>query len=531
MNSTDDRPTAEETGEHRAGPRAWAGLAVLVLPVLLISVDMTVLGFAVPYLSEDLSPSSDQLLWIVDIYSFVLAGLLVTMGSLGDRIGRRKLLMLGAAGFGVASLTAAYAPTPELLIAARALLGFSGATLMPSTLSLLRNIFLDHRQRLFAIAIWASGFSAGSALGPIVGGWVLEHFHWGAVFLMNLPVIALILVTTPLLIRESRAPTPGRLDIASVALSLGTMLPAVYGVKRIADSGPAIAPVVAIAVGIMLGVLFLRRQLRLADPLIDVRLFGVREFSVGVGTNLMIVFAMAASLFFLTQYLQLVQGISPLRAGLLLVPGLVMSVLASFLAVRLSRAFRLGTVLASGLALIATGFLALTQAPLDNGALLVAVAFTLIGSGIGLTETLTNDAIMTAAPPTRAGAASAISETAYELGAALGVALLGSVLTATYRLQLGDVPGVPDRTMENARETLGGAAEVSRDLPGESAQALMHAAREAFTSGMNVTSAIATLITAYAAVQAAVLLRRSRNTDSNDSEPETGQRTETNEAH
>ncbi|WP_067967653.1 MFS transporter [Nocardiopsis trehalosi] len=493
-----------------AGPREWAGLAVLVLPVLLISVDMTVLGFAVPHLSEDLSPTGGQLLWIIDVYSFVLAGLLVTMGALGDRIGRRRLLMIGSAGFGVASLAAAYAPTPEVLIAARALLGLAGATLMPSTLSLLRNMFPDPRQRLFAIAVWGAGFSAGGALGPILGGWLLEHFHWGSVFLINLPVMALILVAVPLLVRESRDPDPGRLDPLSVALSMGALLPAVYGVKKLAEGHSAAVPVAAIAVGLVLGVVFVRRQLRLTDPMIDVRLFAIREFSVAVLTNLMIVFAMVSSLFFLTQYLQLVLGISPLRAGVALLPGLALAVAAGFAAVALSRRLSLGAVVVIGLGLITAGFLLLTRAPLDGGAVLVAVAFGLIGAGMGLAETLTNDAILTAAPPARAGAASAISETAYELGGALGVALLGSVLTAAYQWRLDAVPGVPDETMRAAEETLGGAVTAVEGLPAATADALLLAARSAFTDGIHLTSAIAAAITVAAAVQAGVLLRRRR---------------------
>ncbi|MBB6172710.1 DHA2 family multidrug resistance protein-like MFS transporter [Nocardiopsis mwathae] len=508
MSSAEARPTTPGSGgTPKAGPRGWAALAVLTLPVLLISVDMTVLGFAVPHLSEDLSPTAGQLLWIVDIYGFVLAGLLVTMGSLGDRIGRRRLLMIGSAGFGAASLLAAFAPTPEILIAARALLGLAGATLMPSTLSLLRNIFLDPRQRLLAIAIWASGFSAGAALGPIIGGWLLEHYWWGSVFLINLPVMAVTLVTVPLLVRESRNPTPGRLDLASVALSMGAMLPAVYGVKKLAEHGLSVTAVGAFAIGVALGVAFVRRQLKLADPLIDVRLFAVRKFSVGVATNFMLVFAMVSSLFFLTQYLQLVLGINPMNAGLLLLPGLVLSVVLSFVAVVLARRLSLRAIIVIALAFIAAGYLSLTQAPTQGGALLVVVAFALICTGAGLAETLTNDAILSAAPPARAGSAAAVSETAYELGGALGVALLGSVLTAVYQFRLGDVAGVPADAMGAARDTLGGAVISAESLPGDTGTALLDAARLAFTDGMHLTSVIATVLVIGAAIMAWTMLR------------------------
>ncbi|WP_017573149.1 MFS transporter [Nocardiopsis halotolerans] len=493
-----------------AGPREWAALAVLVLPVVLISVDSTVLGFAVPALSEQLRPDSGQLLWIVDVYGFILAGLLITMGSLGDRIGRRRLLMMGSAAFGGASLLAAFSPTAEVLILARALLGLAGASLMPSTLSLLRNIFLDPRQRLLAIALWASGFSGGAALGPILGGWLLEHFFWGSVFLINLPVMALILVLVPLLVRESRDPGSGHLDPLSVVLSMAAMLPVVYGIKQLATEGLAVLPFVALAVGLGLGYVFVRRQKGLDDPLIDVSLFRYRVFSVAVATNLMIVFSLVSSLFFLTQYLQLVLGVSPMRAGFVLVPGLVLSVVASLVAVRLSRRLSLATVIGGSLLVSATGFAVLVFAPQDGivaGVALVTTGFALIAIGSGFAETLTNGAIMTAAPPRRAGAASAISETAYELGAALGVAILGSVLTASYRANLTAVEDVPPDAVDAARETLGGAANTAADLGGATGEALMGAARSAFTDGMHLTSVIAVVIVLAAAAQAWVLLR------------------------
>ncbi|WP_017588991.1 MFS transporter [Nocardiopsis ganjiahuensis] len=493
-----------------AGPREWAALAVLVLPVVLISVDMTVLGFAVPALSTALSPSSGQLLWIIDIYGFVLAGLLITMGSLGDRIGRRRLLMVGSAAFGVASLLAAFSPNSETLILARALLGVAGASLMPSTLSLLRNIFLDPRQRLLAIAIWASGFSAGAALGPILGGWLLEHFFWGSVFLINLPVMALILILVPLLVRESRNPDSGRIDVPSVVLSMGAMLPAVFGIKKLATGGLDVLPVLSLVFGLTLGYLFVRRQRTLEDPLIDVDLFRSRVFSVAVVTNLMIVFSLVGSLFFLTQYLQLVLGVSPMRAGLVLVPGLILSVVASLVAARLARHLSLATVIGVSLIVTAAGFGTLVFTPADDlvrGVVLVAAAFVLISLGAGFAETLTNGAIMSAAPPERAGAASAISETAYEMGGALGVAVLGSVLTAFYRVHLTEVDGVPGAATDAARETLGGAANASAELGGSAGAALMDSAQLAFTNGMHLTSAIAVVIVLAAAAQAWFLLR------------------------
>ncbi|HEU5129167.1 MAG TPA: MFS transporter [Glycomyces sp.] len=481
--------------------RQWAALAVLVLPVLLISIDMTVLGFAVPFLSEDLSPTSAQLLWIVDVYGFVLAGLLVTMGSIADRIGRRKLLVVGSGAFAVASVVAAYAPNAEALIAARALLGVAGATLMPTTLALMRNLFTDDRQRLFAIAVWGTGFSAGSAAGPVLGGWLLEHFWWGSVFLMAAPVSIAVLIAAPLLLPESRNAEPGPVDWGGVALSFLAMFPFVYGVKSVAEHGLSAAAVAAVLAGAAAGWLFIRRQRRLEHPLIDVDLFRLRRFSASIATNFTIVFALISSLFLLTQYLQLVLGYSPMRAGLLLLPGMAVSITAGLVAVRLSARLGLVRVIVGGLVFVVVGFTALAFIGVDSGALLVVGAFVLISVGVGLVQTVTNDAIIAAAPTERAGAAAAISETAYELGGAMGVAVLGSVATGIYRSEIGDVPD------DAAKETLGEAAHVAAELPAEAGEALMEAARTAFTHGLRATSVIGAVLVAVALVAVGRALR------------------------
>ncbi|WP_051325692.1 MFS transporter [Glycomyces tenuis] len=492
------------TDADRAAPRRarltgrqWAALAVLVLPVLLISIDMTVLGFAVPFLSEDLAPTSSQLLWIVDVYGFVLAGLLVTMGSIADRIGRRRLLIIGAAAFAAASVAAAYAPTAEALIAARALLGLAGATLMPTTLGLMRNLFTDDRQRLFAIAVWGTGFSAGSAAGPVLGGWLLEHFWWGSVFLMAAPVSLAVLVAAPLLLPESRNAEPGPVDWGGVVLSFLAMFPFVYGVKSFAEHGLSAVAVGAIGLGAVAAWLFVRRQRRLDHPLIDVALFGLRRFSASIATNFTIVFALISSLFLLTQYLQLVLGYSPMRAGLLLLPGMAVSIAAGLVAVRLSERFGLVRIIVGGLGFVIVGFGALAFIGVESGALLVVGAFVLISVGAGLVQTVTNDAIIAAAPAERAGAAAAISETAYELGGAMGVALLGSVATGIYRSELDAAPG---GAPEAAKETLGEAAHVAETLPAEAGEALMDAARTAFTDGLRATSVIGAVLVAVALV-------------------------------
>ncbi|MBU4465476.1 MAG: MFS transporter, partial [Actinobacteria bacterium] len=315
------RPTTIDA-EPRVGWRGWLALTVLMLPVLLVSVDNTVLSFALPAISLDLEPTSIEQLWIVDAYPLVLASLLVTMGTLGDRFGRRRMLLIGATGFAIVSGLAAFAPTAAALIAARALMGVFGAMLMPATLSLLRSIFTNRDQRRMAIAVWASGFSAGSALGPIVGGFLLEHLHWGAVFLMAIPVLVPLLILVPLLVPESRDPNPGRIDVLSIVLSLGTMVPIVYGIKEFAVEGfVPLVPTLFVA-GAGFGVLFVRRQLHLESPMLDMQLFRRGSFSGAILVNLLSVVGLVGFLFFVAQHLQLVVGLSPMNAGFALVPGL-----------------------------------------------------------------------------------------------------------------------------------------------------------------------------------------------------------------
>ncbi|NSC20806.1 MFS transporter [Streptomyces albus subsp. chlorinus] len=499
----------------KAGPREWAGLVVLTLPVLLIAVDLTVLGFAVPALSEDLAPSSTQLLWLVDIYSFVLAGLLVTMGTVGDRIGRRKLLMAGCAGFGLASALAAYAPSAAALIGARVLLGVAGATLMPSTLSLLRGMFRDERQRLVAVAAWGSAFSAGSALGPVVGGLLLEHFWWGSVFLINLPLVVLALIGLPLLVPETKDPAPGRFDLPSAALTLLTVLPVVYAIKSFAH-GDELLSLPFLVAGLAFGAVFVRRQRTLADPLIDITLFRIRRFSAAIVTNVLTVFVMAGSLFFIPQFLQLSEGLSPLRGGLLLLPGAALSVASGFFAAAAARRTGARQLISAGLATAALGFAAMTAVPLGHGVAVVVLAFCLVSLGVGTVMTLTNDMVLSTVPPERAGAASAVSETGIELGGALGVAVLGSVLSSAYRMGLDPVAGVPARALEAARETLGAALATAARLGDGAGRALMTEARDAFADGIRATGLAGALLLAVAAALAWMLLRPRPGQDTGD---------------
>jgi DHA2 family multidrug resistance protein-like MFS transporter len=304
----------------RATARTWLGMAVLVLPALLASMDLSVLFMASPWISEDLSPTPSQHLWIMDIYGFLMAGLLITMGSVGDRIGRRRLLLIGAVAFAVASLLAAFASSAEMLIAARALLGLGGATLAPSTLSLIRGMFHDENERRTAVGIWTGAFTGGVAIGPIIGGLLLERFWWGSVFLINVPVMLLLLVVAPLLIPESRDPRPGRFDLLGAALSLGAVLPVIYGVKQIAEDGARWTSMAAIAAGVALAALFVVRQRRAANPMIDVRLFARPAFTGSIIANAVVVFATAGMGLLAVTYVQVVLGYAPFAAALWMLP-------------------------------------------------------------------------------------------------------------------------------------------------------------------------------------------------------------------
>ena len=495
----------------RAGRREWIGLAVLALACLLYAMDLTVLHLAVPSLSAELQPSSAELLWITDIYGFMVAGFLVTMGTLGDRIGRRRLLLIGAAAFGVLSILAALSTSPGQLIAARALLGIAGATLAPSTLSLIFSMFQDPRQRSVAIGIWITAFSAGGAIGPVLGGVLLERYWWGSVFLLALPVMALLLTLGPRVLPEYRDPNAGRLDLVSAALSLVAVLAVVFGLKLVAQDGLGMLAVSAVLVGLVVGVVFVRRQLTLADPMIDLRLFRIQAFNASLATNLLGIFIAVGYFLFVAQYLQLVLGLSPLEAGLWSLPSAVGFIVGSNLAPRILRRVRPAYVIGTGLGLAAVGLAVLTRVGGSRDAdLAILVGASLVVSlGLAPVFTATTDLIVGSAPPERAGAASGISETGAELGGAFGIAILGSIGAAVYRGVLADTmpAGIPAEAAAVARDTLGGAMGVAAQQPGELGAALVDAAREAFVQGMQLTVALSAVVAAGGAVMATVLLR------------------------
>jgi MFS transporter, DHA2 family, multidrug resistance protein len=517
--------TAATSTPVATGPRApwrdWVALALLMFPVLLVAVDNTALTFALPAIARSLDASGVELLWIIDAYPLVLAGLLVAMGSLGDRIGRRRLLFVGSAGFAAVSAATAFAPSAEWLIAGRAGLGLFGAMLMPSTLSLIRNIFPQPNRRRLAVAIWAAGFSGGAALGPIAGGWLVEHFWWGAVLLVAVPIILPLLLLGPALIPESRDPKPGRVDVPSIVLSLLVMVPVVYGIKTLATHGPAPEAFASIGAGLLMGYVFIRRQRALARvhrtdhstaPMLDVSLFGNRVFSTAIIANVLALFSFNGFILFLAQHLQLLEGQSPSASGVAMIPALIATVAAGLLVVPLVRKVRPGFVVAGGLLLSAAGYFLVAFGDHSHGPSLLLAALLVLCLGVGAAETISNDLILGAAPADKSGAAAAISETGYEVGSLLGTAILGSILTASYqgnlRLPAGVSELVPAAATSQAGETLAGAVELAGMLPAPLAEAVTAAARTAFDSGVHVTASIALVLMSGACVLAAILLRK-----------------------
>ncbi|WP_440554330.1 MFS transporter [Streptomyces sp. SCPE 10] len=482
--------------------REWTALYVLMLPLLLVSMDVSVLYFAAPAISADLHPTGTQQLWIFDIYGFVLAGLLMTMGSLGDRIGRRRLLLMGAAAFGGASLLAAYAGSATTLIAARALLGIGGATLMPSTMALLRTMFTDPAERAKAIGLWSGVMTGGIALGSVMSGVLVEHFWWGSVFLVNLPAMGLLLVLGPVLLPESKNPSPGPFDWLSVPLSLAAVLPVIYGLKEIPSEGLHPLYVVSVAVGLLFAALFTHRQRTHATPLVPPALLKGRGFAPALVLNLVASLAMMGSAVFTTQYLQSVLGKSPLAAALWsLLPSVFIGAAGPLAARLVQRGVDRGHVVAGGFAAMAGGFALLALLGTDSLWLVLAGAGVLACGMVAIMSQLT-DLAMSGAPTERAGTASSLLETSSEFGGALGMAVLGSIGTAVYRHRM------PGTAPAGARETLGGALAAVTRLPGEAGQSLLAAARQAFTTGMRDAALAGAVLLVLAAVGAAVTLRK-----------------------
>ncbi|WP_394618805.1 MFS transporter [Lentzea sp. JNUCC 0626] len=502
MESTD--PAGNTT---RAGRREWIGLAVLALPTLLLSLDLSVLFLAQPQLSADLNPTASQQLWIMDIYAFMIAGFLVTMGTLGDRIGRRKLMLFGSAAFAVASVLAAYSTTAEMLIVARALLGIAGATLMPSTLALIMTMFTDAKQRGFAIGVWLSSFMGGMAIGPVIGGALLGWFWWGSVFLMAVPVMVLLMITAPVLLPEMRDPDAGRIDLLSVVLSLVAILPVVYGLKEIAQHGFSAFAGGSVLVGVVFGVLFVLRQRTLDSPLLDLKLFRSKTVTGALVIMLLTSATISSSIMLFSLYLQTVRGYSAVESGLWLIPAATALIVTSLVAPKFAQKIRPAYVAAAGLVVAAIGLAVVSQVGTATSLVAVLLGFILVQAGVGPMGSLGTEMVVGSAPEERAGSAASVSETSTEMGVAIGVATYGTIAAAVYQNVVAVPPGVPTEAAATAGETISGAVAVAGGLAADTGAALLDSARAAFTSGVNTAAGVAAVIMVVLAGLTVALLR------------------------
>ncbi|WP_424187327.1 MFS transporter [Actinokineospora sp. G85] len=483
--------------QARAGTRQWLGLIFLLLPTMLLTIDLGVLWLATPSLAADLGPTSTQLLWINDIYGFVIATLLVLMGNVGDRVGHRRLVMLGALVFTAASLVAAFAPNPETLIAARALLGLAGATIIPCTLALISNMFADPGQRSRAIALWVSALSAGVAIGPVISGVMLQSFWWGSVFLIGVPVMIGTLVVTPLAVPETSNPTARSLDKVSVPLLLLTLLPLVYAIKRIGEHGVDPLMVVSLAVAVVFGVLFTRRQRTLEDPLLALSLFGDRTFSAALLLLFVGLAAMNGVGYLVPQYLQLVADLPSVTAGLLMVLPAVGLIIGSQLTPVVAKSVRPAYVVAGGALIAAAAFTLMANVPGDSSGVLPTMAGGfLMMFGLAPITVLGTAIAVGAAPAERAGQASSVGQTAYELGLAFGIAATGSVVAAVYRAEVtaGAPEAAPDAAVGEIANNLSGGLALAERLAGEVGSTMTSVVRGAFTSGFHTAAAVSAVL-------------------------------------
>ncbi|MEH1028545.1 MFS transporter [Micromonospora profundi] len=491
----------------RAGRREWAGLSVLALAALLLSVDLSVLYLALPHLTADLGADDVQQLWILDIYGFMIAGFLVTMGWLGDRVGRRKLLLTGAAVFGLASVLAAFSVSPEMLIATRALMGIAGAAIMPAGLAMVTGMFRHPAQRASAIAAWMSSFMVGLLVGPLIGGVTLEFFWWGAVFLLGVPVMVLLLITGPRLLPESREATEGRIDLVSVALSLAGILLLIYGLKEFANGGGGSVAAGAVFVGLLSAIAFVVRQRGLPNPLLDLRLFASGVFAAALVLSLLGGAVQGGVSLLVTQYLQLVEGLSPLRAGLWLMPATIAMIFGLMLGPGLATRIRPAFVIGAGLPIAMIGYLVLSQVNSTGGLTTLVIGWTIVLFGVGIPMGVVTGLGIGAVPQERVGSASSLLQTGSEFGVAAGIAMLGTIATLVYRNEMTVPPGLPEAQAQTAQDSIAGAAAVSGELDPAAGADLLGAAGAAYTSGLNTTAVVCAVLMAALTVLAVVVLR------------------------
>ncbi|MER7348187.1 MFS transporter [Streptomyces aurantiacus] len=497
-------------GRVPAAGNRWAVLAVLSLSLLVVALDLTVLNVALPTLSTELEPSSVQLLWIVDVYSLVVAGLLISCGTLGDRLGRKRFLCLGFLVFGAASATAAWANGPAMLIAARALLGIGAAIIMPSTLSIIRNVFTDRKERTVALAVWATMSAAGAAVGPVVGGVMIEHFWWGSVFLINVPIMVFALIAALALVPESRHPNPPRWDTVGAALSVTGLISLVYAIQHGGAEGLEAQTIITGVLGIVLLTALVLRVLRVPAPLFDPALFRNRAFSVAVVTVVLAMFGMGGLMLLLTQHWQFIGGASPMESGLRLLPLLLATMIGAPAMSVIVPKYGTRYAMMIGMGLIGGAFFVLMNVEPDTEYWVFAIALAGIGAGAGCAMTAASDAIMSTAEADTAGGAAGIEETSYELGNGLSVAIMGSVASALFRREMDtSVPGVDAKSMDAAREGLPDAVGVAAALPGSAGAELKRRADAAFADAFGFTSLCTGIILVLVAIAVFLFIPRS----------------------
>lgn len=488
-------------GDIPGAKNRWAVLGVLSLSLLVVALDLTVLNVALPTLSTELRPSSVQLLWIVDVYSLVVAGLLISCGTLGDRVGRKRFLCLGFIVFGAASATAAWANGPEMLIAARALLGIGAAIIMPSTLSIIRNVFTDRKERTVALAVWATMSAAGAAVGPVVGGVMIEHFWWGSVFLINVPIMVFALIAALTLVPESRHPNPPRWDTVGALLSVTGLISLVYAIQHGGAKGLEAQTIITGVLGLVLLTALVVRVLRIRDPLFDPTLFRDRAFSVAVVSVVLAMFGMGGLMLLLTQHWQFIGGASPMESGLRLLPLLLATMIGAPIMSVIVPRYGTRYAMMTGMGLIGAAFFVLMNVRPDTEYWVFAIALAGIGAGAGCAMTAASDSIMSTADADTAGGAAGIEETSYELGNGLSVAIMGSVASALFRREMDDpVAGVDPKSMDAAREGLADAVGVAGALPGAAGQELKRRADQAFADAFGVTSLCTGIILVLVAI-------------------------------
>lgn len=491
----------------KAGRREWIALAVLCLPTMLAAVDINIMFLALPHIAEDLGSGGTAQLWMTDIYGFMIAGFLITMGSLGDRIGRRKLLMAGSAVFLVASLFAAFATSTEMLIISRAVLGVAGATIAPSVLGLLRQMFQDPKQMGAAMGLWGTSIMLGSVLGPVVGGLLLGAFWWGSIFIMAVPITGLLLLTGFFLLPESNNPNAPKLDLISVGMTLAGILPLIWGLKEAAREGWSAGSIAAVAIGAVFLVAFVQRQRMVENPLMDLSLFRVRTLSIALLLALSIALVMGGLGLMATQFMQMILDLSAFRVGAwMLLPAIALFIIGN-MGTALARKIRPGIVLAGGALVAAVGMVVVAQVTPSSSLALLLIGMAIVFGGGGMIGIMSPFLVMSSAPPEKGGAAGSYSSTVGEFGTALGVAVMGLIGTAVYRGQLTVPSGVPEEAAEVAQESISGAVFTSEAIPGAQGAELLASAESAFTDSFHTVAWIAVVLYVGVAALAAFGLK------------------------